>query len=151
MFTRILVPIDFSAPSDAALVYAKGIAAHFGARLHVVHVTDSPSPALAPALDADAPQASTELLHGPCAKTIVDAARRHHCDLIVMGTHGRTGMTHALMGSVAEDVVRHAECPVLTVHGPRLDAMEAREPVSMSRQMLLGFAALRLAVGGTES
>jgi nucleotide-binding universal stress UspA family protein len=52
---------------------------------------------------------------GTPAEAIVDYARDHNCDLIVIGTHGRTGLTHMLMGSVAEKVVRLAECPVMVV------------------------------------
>ena len=58
---------------------------------------------------------TTEVLTGPPARTIVEGATEEHCDLIVMGTHGRHGMAHLLMGSVAERVVRTAACPVLVV------------------------------------
>jgi nucleotide-binding universal stress UspA family protein len=146
MFTRILVPTDFSEPSDAALDYAKELAEKFGASLHLVHVIEEPvvtgafgaevyvggdSPRFVAALQADAEsrlavrvtpaertklRATTEVLMGPCAPTIVDTAADRGVDLIVMGTHGRTGVAHALMGSVAERVVRMAQCPVLTVH-----------------------------------
>ena len=60
----------------------------------------------------------SEVLTGSPARTIVDAARQHQCDLIVMGTHGRHGMAHLLLGSVAERVVRTAACPVLVVRRP---------------------------------
>jgi nucleotide-binding universal stress UspA family protein len=147
MFTRILVPTDFSEPSEAALEYAKGLAARFGASLRLVHVVEDPIVTgafgaetyvpepigFSAALRADAEQrlatlltpadlgtlrATTEVLSGPSASTIVNAARELGVDLIVMGTHGRTGVVHALMGSVTERVVRSAPCPVLTVHAP---------------------------------
>jgi nucleotide-binding universal stress UspA family protein len=144
MFTRILVPTDFSEPSDAALEYAKELAARFGASLHLLHVVEEPfvvgiaaeryvpeSPEITATLRADAEfrlaerlteaeraklRATSEVLTGPSAPTIVNAARDLAIDLIVMGTHGRTGIAHAIMGSVAERVVRAAQCPVLTVH-----------------------------------
>jgi nucleotide-binding universal stress UspA family protein len=62
---------------------------------------------------------TTEIITGVSAPAIVEYARDHHIDLIVMGTHGRTGMAHLLIGSVAERVVRTAPCPVLTVHTER--------------------------------
>ena len=147
-FTRILVPTDFGAPSDAALDLAKTMAATSGASLHLLHVLEDPFmtsvfatefQALPPAdlrekwLErartwlneqlTPAEQASfrsTELVvPGPPAQTIVDYAKANDIDLIVMGTHGRRGVKHLLMGSVAERVVRAAACPVLTVrdHG----------------------------------
>jgi nucleotide-binding universal stress UspA family protein len=145
MFTRILVPTDFSEPSDAALLYATELAARFGATIHLVHVVEDPivtgafgveayapeSPGMSAALRADAEfrlnerlnditragvRATCEVLNGPSAPTIVNAAGELAIDLIVMGTHGRMGMAHAIMGSVAERVVRVAPCPVLTVH-----------------------------------
>jgi K+-sensing histidine kinase KdpD len=62
------------------------------------------------------------ILSGPPARAIVGYARRHHVDLIVMGTHGRTGVSRAVLGSVAEAVVRRAPCRVLTVpHGVSAD------------------------------
>jgi nucleotide-binding universal stress UspA family protein len=145
MFTRILVPTDFSEPSDAALEYARGLATRFGASLHLVHVVADPVVTAIYGLEAyvpESPNLSTELrveaelrlserlteadrtrlratsavLHGPIAPTIVSNAGELAIDLIVMGTHGRIGVAHAIMGSVAERVVRTATCPVLTVH-----------------------------------
>ena len=60
-------------------------------------------------------EARSLLRHGPAAEMILEAAASERAGLIVMGTHGRTGMTHVLMGSVAQHVVRSAPCPVLTV------------------------------------
>lgn len=145
---RILVPTDFSAAADAALDFARTIAATFGASLHLLHVFEDPfvpgafgvdtyapiPPATHAALFDDAkarlahrlPAAdlarfhgTTEIVNGISALTIVEYASEHAIDLIVMGTHGRTGMAHLLIGSVAERVVRTAECPVLTVHQGR--------------------------------
>jgi nucleotide-binding universal stress UspA family protein len=144
MFTRILVPTDFSDPSDAALDYARALADKFGGSLHLLHVIEpvyargafsnevyigaAPGAYELLATDAQAKLAdrvlpsdrtrygtTTEVITGLSAETIVEYAADHHIDLIVMGTHGRTGLAHLVMGSVAEHVVRRALCPVLTV------------------------------------
>jgi nucleotide-binding universal stress UspA family protein len=144
MFTRILVPTDFNAPSDAALEYAKVLAGQFGASLHVLHVVGelfATAPAGSEVYIADSPdfvtrvfedakvrlshrvtaiervryRATTEIVTGATARSIVNYASERGMDLIVMGTHGRSGLDHLLMGSVAERVIRHAACPVMTV------------------------------------
>jgi hypothetical protein len=61
----------------------------------------------------------TVLTEGVPFYEILQAAKRFRCDLIVLATHGRTGLAHAIMGSVAENVIRRARCPVLTIHPPR--------------------------------
>jgi nucleotide-binding universal stress UspA family protein len=144
MFTRILVPTDFSEPSDAALDYARAMAAKFGSTLQLLHVVEAPfvsgpfasevyvseMPAVQMELFEDAKarlghrltpsdrarlHATSEIICGGSARSIIDYAAERGIDLIVMGTHGRSGMAHLLMGSVAEKVVRGAPCPVLTV------------------------------------
>ena len=143
MFNRILVPTDFSEPSEAALEYARAVATRFGASLHLLHVVDDPYRAayateayipeveglrdelIADAIgklkerlrspDVGSLHATTHAVIGIPAWSIVEYAGMHDIDLIVMGTHGRAGMSHLLMGSVAEQVVRTALCPVLTV------------------------------------
>jgi nucleotide-binding universal stress UspA family protein len=143
MFNRILVPMDFSAPSDAALDYARTVATRFGASLHLLHVAEDPYRAVYSAevfvpemeglrdeilgdaigrlkdrlrsSDETELHAAAEAVLGTPAGSIVEYAGAHDIDLIVMGTHGRGGMSHLLMGSVAERVVRTAPCPVLTV------------------------------------
>jgi nucleotide-binding universal stress UspA family protein len=144
-FRRILVPTDFSAPSDVALDCARRIAAGFAASVHLLHVlaevpgtsgtgpelfvTEGPEAHSMRLIDARdrlthritaddrvALRATTEVIFGSPAQIIVDFAADNHFDLIVMGTHGRTGMAHLLVGSVAERVVRTAGCPVLTTH-----------------------------------
>jgi universal stress protein A len=145
--TRILVPTDFSTASDAALGFAKTVAGMFNASLHLLHVFEDPvvtvgfteayaplPPATRIALVDDAGKqlaarlseeerarydATTEVVSGASAMAIVEYAQDRGIDLIVMGTHGRTGMAHLLIGSVAERVVRLAPCPVLTVHADR--------------------------------
>ena len=140
---RILVPTDFSDYSRAALEYGGEFAERFGAELHLVHVLQDlvglvPEPGLAfppPGdymleLQRSAEQALAGLpgaaapegvkvervvRHGPPFLEIIRYAREAEIDLIVMGTHGRSGLAHMLLGSVAEKVVRKAPCPVLTV------------------------------------
>ena len=134
MYTRILVPTDFSPQAEAALARARVLAAQSGAALHVLHVLENaflravvgdPQAIAAAAqrrldeqLTADdrarGAVASLEISDEP-AKEIVQYAREADIGLIVIGTHGRTGLAHALLGSVAEQVVRTAPCSVLTV------------------------------------
>jgi universal stress protein A len=120
---EILFPTDFSAVSETAGHMAAGLARHFGARLQVLHVVpphfnrEAPRPALQDAVAALEPGVSVTAVieAGLAAPTIVAYAGTQRIDLIVIGTHGRTGLSHALLGSVAEAVVRRAPCPVLTV------------------------------------
>jgi nucleotide-binding universal stress UspA family protein len=150
--TRILVPTDFSPTADAALSYAKTLAARLGASLHLVHVLSDPyavatyvpevyapvSPetrerVLAEAqerlrerLNADEEQrfrGSRAVVCGLTAKEIVNYASQQHINLIVMGTHGRRGVAHLILGSVAEHIVRTAQCPVLTVQYAHVEAV----------------------------
>lgn len=139
----ILVPTDFSAASQRAVDYACVIAAGLGASVHLVHVLDrllSPHVAwAAPGAEAAAFRdrlygearsklaaistpfekirvpATTEVRGGAPASEIIKAAVDYGANLIVMATHGRTGLSHLVVGSVAEDVIRHASCPVLAV------------------------------------
>jgi universal stress protein A len=120
--SEVLFPTDYSDVSRTAGRTAAALARHFKARLHVVHVvppvTDPGPPDALPAALAeigDGVEAVTALVFGRPAREILAYASRHGIDLIVMGTHGRTGVTRAVLGSVAEAVVRRAGCPVLTV------------------------------------
>ena len=144
---HILVATDFGEAADTALRYGRTLARSFGATLHVLHVAENVLlrnfggdgyTAIMPNLqhdldeaarkeldelliDNDRPAVHTKgvlLTSNAPAFTIVDYAKTASIDLIVMGTHGRGGMAHLLMGSVAERVVRMAPCPVLTVHHP---------------------------------
>src|ERR1700690_3441685 len=139
---RILVPTDFSDPSNEALAFAMAFASAFGGTLDLVHVAIARSYVLPPPIDlatipfdmtntlelAAAGLASEEArvrgaglrcesatLVGRPDSEIVARAAATKANLIVMGTHGRSGLAHALMGSVAEHVVRHAPCPILIV------------------------------------
>lgn len=140
-FRRILLPTDFSERAEAARSYAVMLAEKFGAELHVLHVLQEPIAVLPESSLAVAPPAlnlpeiikSAEqglaaisvnppagvgarvVRNGLPADEIVRYAAEAGVDLIVQGTHGRTGLAHVLLGSVAEKVVRRAPCAVLTV------------------------------------
>jgi nucleotide-binding universal stress UspA family protein len=120
---EIVFPTDFSPASEAAGRMAREMALAARARLHFVHVVPpvtDPGPA-GPLLSREAARLGTglatdsALLHGRPAHEIITYARGRGANLIVMGTHGRTGLTRRLLGSVAEAVVRTSHCPVLTV------------------------------------
>ena len=130
---KILCPTDFSTSAANAAKYAEGLAREADAELFLFHAFDTPAtwtlsgqehprdPSLQLQLDAvlaDSPHAHKihRLQHaGPPGEVTCWMAQEQHCDLIVMGTHGRGGLKHLLFGSVAEHVLRHARCPVLTV------------------------------------
>ena len=151
MLRSVLVPLDFSDVSEAALVYARNLARTYGARLHVMHVMEN---------DFLRPVASDPHVHAEAmarhladkltdedqrmfqavavmrksdapADEIVQYAESEHIDLIVMGTHGRKGVAHFFVGSVAEQVVRSAPCPVLTMRPPR---GQAADSIAATRQ-----------------
>ena len=133
---KILFPTDFSTTGQTALEMATSLARDRGAKLVIVHVEEPPvaygggelyygvmepdrqelQKMLSEVVPTD-PAVGYEhhLMLGTPASAIVQLAEREHCDLIVMPTHGRTGLMRMLMGSVAEEVVRKAKCPVLTV------------------------------------
>lgn len=133
----ILVPIDFEAASDRALAIAKELAPKLGARVGLVHVYQLPvytypgyEPSLAPgfhvevteaarrALDrraADEGGLAADLREGDPSTEILAEIERVRPLLVVMGTHGRKGLSHLFLGSVAERVVRHSPIPVMTV------------------------------------
>ena len=142
-FRHILVAIDFSPPSREALRVAADLAHRFEAPLTILHVYQAPVYPLpdgfiTPSADevatlmlrgrevldveadrartSGAPEVTTELVQGVPYVAIVGYAKEHGIDLIVCGTHGWTGVRHALVGSTAERVVRKAGCAVLTVH-----------------------------------
>jgi nucleotide-binding universal stress UspA family protein len=141
----ILCPTDFSERSDFAFKMASSLARDHGARLIVLHVVPPPQtvtyegiPVLPP-MPVDYKAQLEERLHqylpantrvrtevrleeGFAATEIVRVAEETDADLIVMGTHGRTGLGRLLLGSIAEEVLRRATCPVLTVKGPMASA-----------------------------
>ena len=143
---RILFPTDFSETSMAALGHAERLAANTGAEILVLHVFPIPDvwgsggktdevhqTAKEQLADIQPQMAGVRMQHvahgGPPGETICWLAQKRNCDLIVLGTHGRTGLAHLLMGSVAEYVVQHAPCPVLTVRQHRLAEKPIKEPI----------------------
>jgi nucleotide-binding universal stress UspA family protein len=143
---NVLVATDFSDASEAALGYGREFARTFHGTLHVLHVADNvytqyggeAYTTMLPDIQREVEDAARKQLEGLLdeedrtvlhatpvvvmaiskAAAIVSYAVEHKVDLIVMGTHGRGAISHLLMGSVAERVVRTATCPVLTVHHP---------------------------------
>jgi nucleotide-binding universal stress UspA family protein len=140
----ILHPTNFSPCAERAFRLACALARDYGARLLVLHVgrkLEAPAGCLFPP-DAEAYQARlTErlgrvradepalhlerrvVLGEDPAAAVVAVAAEVHCDLIVMGTHGRSGMARVLLGSVTEEVTRHAPCPVLALRIPAAPAV----------------------------
>jgi nucleotide-binding universal stress UspA family protein len=138
---NILVPVDFSEYAEHALDYAVALAARLDAKVHLLNVIGIPAlgvPELGVALSASmmdsivkdnqaaldklasarrtkAPIGEVMLRTGDARDVIVRACQEVGADLIVMGTHGRRGVSRALLGSVAESIVRTAPCPVLTI------------------------------------
>jgi len=130
---HILCPTDFSATAEKAMKYAEQLAIEAGADLTLLHAFDTPAawnlagqehprdPKLEQQLEAllvGSPHA--DKIHrrqhaGLAGEVICWMAQNRQCDLIVMGTHGRTGLRHLLFGSVAEYVLQHARCPVVTI------------------------------------
>lgn len=143
MFDRILVPTDGSNPAQPAVEMALELAEIHDATLHVLYIVDQPTSVsgtgegfsgldnLLNALEEEGHEVTKEVAEqaqahdiettaavrrGNPHDDILTYANKHDIGLIVMGTHGRTGIKRALLGSVTEDIVRHAEIPVLTVH-----------------------------------
>jgi nucleotide-binding universal stress UspA family protein len=157
--TRVLVPIDFSPPARAALEYAAFLAGRLGAELEVLHVWEPPGyvgpDALAvlpvgpgqPGWEQTRAEVQREIEHflgegtvrpeqlsvrveaGEPSDTILQVAKAGGTDLIVIGTHGHTGLSRLLIGSVAETVLRRSTCPVLTL---RVASTTSRESPSRS-------------------
>lgn len=142
---QILLPTDFSECSAEATKYACSLAEQFQAELHLLHVVEQLGSTISEAVtemasafedylevaEAKALSKLGQVLDPAWVKgkkvtlgtrvgspfvNIIEYAKEHQIDLIVIGTHGRTGLSHVLIGSVAERVVRMAPCPVLTVH-----------------------------------
>ncbi len=142
-FESILVPIDFSGYSRISLIHARELAQIYGARLHLLHVIEDIAihPAfynagvfsikdLRPNIEDEArellqkffkttpgPEVEADffVVYGRATREIPRFAEEHNSDLIIMSTHGLTGLEHILIGSVTEKVVRYAPCPVLTL------------------------------------
>jgi nucleotide-binding universal stress UspA family protein len=161
---NVLVATDFGEASVAALAYGREFARTFGARLHILHVIDSAmnhnsaemagvdftrvqaelQAAAQKALDRIVTAEDREQLRAVTtirigntpAYEIVSHAKLANIDIIIMGTHGRGFMSHLLMGSVAEKVVRMAPCPVLTVHHPEHEFILPDAPQTVTSRRL---------------
>lgn len=155
----ILVPSDFSECSDAALRYGLELARRFDAHVHLLHVVQDPLTQpwaaegfslplvevvdtwqkearerlarLVPPADADRVTVAATVAW-PFAE-ILRYAAENNVDLIVMGTHGRGGMSHMLLGSIAEKVVRRAPCPVLTVRHLQREFLDPKLEAALVR------------------
>lgn len=146
---HILCPYDFSSSSDVALKLAGSLARESAARLTVLHVEESPlaygagfggfvppRPESSVAVQdlrgalptVEGVTAVQKVVSGTPAEEIVRFADQNSVDLIVLGTHGRTGLARILMGSVAEAVVRRASCPVLACKSETESAVDTDEP-----------------------
>ena len=142
MFKRILVPVDFSSQSEAAVKYASEFARTFDSEIDLIHsyqihpgaitpygtvlpddffenirlaATEKLQEVLSQVL-ASGVQAKMHLSHNVPSYAIVDAAKQLSSDLIIIGTRGLTGIKHVVFGSVAQRTVCHAPCPVLTLN-----------------------------------
>ncbi|MFB6083263.1 MAG: universal stress protein [Halorientalis sp.] len=142
MYERILIPTDGSTGTAHVAMQALDLAEQYGATVYVFHVVDETASSL---LDATGSESKleeegrraieridrmaqvhgvdtvTEIRTGDPASEVLDYADEIEADLIVAGTHGRSGVERRLIGSVAERLVRHAECPVMTVRLPESD------------------------------
>jgi nucleotide-binding universal stress UspA family protein len=156
---RILFPTDLSEPAAYAWSYALTLAQKFSAEVHLLHVV-APPPRLteahamkfhpeqmvqsltaeaAASLDrqVEAPRARGMIFHcevrvGTDYREIIHYAMNQDIDLIVMATHGRTGLAHVLLGSVAEKVARMSPCPVLTIKQPSFRLQDSLQPCGWS-------------------
>ncbi len=161
---RILVPIDFSLGSRVALRHALGIAKRFDSHVEVIHIwepapvvtpnqmmwmggdadtfwkklSDDLRTRLEAVLAEEAPdmrdKIELQIEAGYVAHSIVRHIEKGHYDLVVMGTHGRTGLSHLLLGSVAERVVRLSPAPVMTVRVPKEQEKAAAEERRLARE-----------------
>jgi nucleotide-binding universal stress UspA family protein len=140
---KIVVPVDFSEPSRRAVRYAAGLAKQLGASVHIVRVLQEPT-AISNAMEfyagelararediygqsrselqqlvaapgMDSLRFTTEVRFGDTAERIAQAVIDYGADLVVMATHGRSGIPHLLLGSIAEQLIRTARCPVLAI------------------------------------
>lgn len=145
---KIICPVDFSNCAQQALNYAAELAKQFDAELSIVHAYEDPAAYVTPMpmsgyvgpgaelllelrkqlevrlsqtkaeVETRGVRVRSELLEGTPYRVVLDWAKEYGADMIVVGTHGHTGLTHALLGSVTERIVRMAHCPVLTIRTP---------------------------------
>jgi len=151
--THILYPTDFSAHSAAALPPVRALARLFHAEVLLLHIIEPPAlppealvlgetwqalmdearrealaklDGLARVLKDQGVAVTTRVVTGSVVPRILEAAKEEHVELIALGTHGRTGLSSVLLGSVADKIVRLATCPVLTVRNPAMPPEEPR-------------------------
>ena len=147
MIRRILCPTDFSPTADKAMRYAERLATQTGADLYLVHAFGRPVELTVAGqthpydqqheeqlnrLLVDSPLANrvVRLLHaGPAGEVICWLAQEHASDIIIMGTHGAGALRHLIFGSVAEYVLQHARCPVLTIRDRPADEPPLQQPL----------------------
>src|SRR5579872_728142 len=145
MFNKIVVPVDGSEPSNAAVDLALRIAAEIKIPIAFVHAVElsriaalSGPSSIDPSIAIDAAcqageailkeakekaaaagvSATSELMQDECVRSVLGAVRQSKADLIVVGSHGRSGIARALLGSVAEGILRHSSVPVMVCHAP---------------------------------
>ena len=142
MYKKILVPLDGSPLAETVLPHAEALAKSQGAEIIILRVPNMPAPGLfsrnpgmaigiieemeieadkylqqeADILSREGVKVSSLLREGPVPDTILAAAQETHADVIAMSTHGRTGIQRWLLGSVADEIIRHAHVPVMVIH-----------------------------------
>ena len=142
MYKKILVPLDGSPLAEAVLPHAEALAKSEHAEIIILRVPNAPvseflsrDPMIAEMIHADMEKESEEYVHnkvaalekenikvtgitkdGPVPDTILNVADETHADIIAMSTHGRTGISRWLMGSVADKIIHHAHIPVILIH-----------------------------------
>lgn len=156
---KVLVPVDFSDYSKSSLKYAVNFAKHFGAELYLIYVVEpmvyppdfSMGQIAIPSIDVELDKRASEELNNLGKKEIpqdikskmivktgkpfveiIEAAAEEDIDLIIIATHGHTGIEHVLFGSTAEKVVRKAPCPVLTLREP-IKGFEFKEGIKKEK------------------
>lgn len=168
---RILFPTDFSEVAERAFLYASSIADRFDAELHVVNVVVPGRPYSAspmdyltrdlPDTDAAEPrydEAQIPVIHAEIedfspTTAVLGYVKSHDIDLIVMGTHGRSGVDRIITGSIAEDLVRHSSCPVLTLQAssaPKIERVLVPVDFSDHSRLIVTYARELAAVYGAQ-
>jgi nucleotide-binding universal stress UspA family protein len=171
---NVLFATDFSEASEAALPYAAAFSEYFGSQLHLTHVLPdvkllrpgAPDPAVFGPIYEDAHGNAHDKMrrlskrlksaphqvyvrHGDIARVVSDMVQELEIDLVIAGTHGRTGLGRLIMGSVAEEILRQAPCPVLTV-GPNVVGASVRSLSRFARDAKLSAAEIRDVLYATD-
>ena len=171
---NVLLAIDFSEASEAALPYAAAFSEFFGSQLHLAHVLPdvkflrpgAPDPAVFGPIYEDAYSNARDKMrrlskrlksiahqdyvrHGEIPRVVSDMVQELGIDLVIAGTHGRTGLGRLIMGSVAEEILRQAPCPVLTV-GPNVVSASVRNFGRFERDAKLSAAEIRDVLYATD-